>query len=561
MKYSQLFGKTIKNSPASASLASHKLLYQAGFIRELVSGRYEMLPLGARVYQKIIAVIEEEMQKLGSQRVFTPTLHPKELWQKTGRVDAWGKDLLQVKDERTKQEFALAATGEGLFTEMVKDMKPSYRDLPIVIHQFSQKFRNEKRPRGGLLRLREFLMKDAYSFDEDVEKFKKNYELFYQAYLSIAKKLGLDPVPVIADNGALGGDYSHEFMVEGEFGEDTIVRCDKCDYAANLEKAEFIRREVNGDEEIKPYEEVALPLEVKTIKNLVAHYNLPPERFIKNVVYKTGDNKIIIATITGDLDVNEKKLARVVGSEDLEPATDEDLASFGAKPGFVHSWGYSDPRITFVVDQSVVNARNLYGGRKTDTTDPINVNYGRDFQSHLVADLASAPEGAICAKCGKGHLKLVRAIEFGHIFSYGYFYSEPHGATFVDREGKEKLLYMGSYGIGVERAMAIVVEKLHDEKGIVWPEAIAPFQYHLIVLGESEAVQKQAQEVYEKLQELGKEVLFDDRDVSAGQKFADADLIGIPWRLVVSEKSAGKIEVKRRTEKESKLSSLEDFKQ
>jgi prolyl-tRNA synthetase len=242
MKYSQLFGKTIKNSPTSATLASHKLLYQAGFIRELVSGRYEMLPLGARVYQKIIAVIEEEMQRLGSQRVFTPTLHPKELWQKTGRVDAWGKDLLQVKDERTKQEFALAATGEGLFTEMVKDMKPSYRDLPIVIHQFSQKFRNEKRPRGGLLRLREFLMKDAYSFDEDVEKFKKNYEFFYQAYLSIAKKLGLNPVPVIADNGALGGDYSHEFMVEGEFGEDTIVRCDSCDYAANLEKSRVCQK-------------------------------------------------------------------------------------------------------------------------------------------------------------------------------------------------------------------------------------------------------------------------------------------------------------------------------
>lgn len=553
MKYSKLFGKTIKNSPNSASLASHKLLYQAGFIRELVSGRYELLPLGARVYQKIIAVIEEEMKRIGSQRVFTPTLHPKELWQKTGRVDAWGKDLLQVKDERTKQEFALAATGEGLFTEMVKDVKPSYRDLPIIIHQFSQKFRNEKRPRGGLLRLREFLMKDAYSFDEDVEKFKRNYELFYQSYLNIAKKLGLDPIPVIADNGALGGDYSHEFMVEGEFGEDTIVRCDSCDYAANLEKAEFVKNKINDNEEIKPYEEVELPLEVKTIKHLVAHYKLPAEKFIKNVVYKTADGKIIIATITGDLDINEKKLARVIGSDDLEPATDEDLASFGAKPGFVHSWGYDDPRIIFVVDESVVNAKNLYGGRKTETTDPINVNYGRDFQSHIVADLALAPEGATCMKCKKGKLKQVRAIEFGHIFSYGYFYSEPHKATYVDREGKEKLLYMGSYGIGVERAMAIVVEKLHDDKGIVWPEAIAPFQYHLIVLGESESVLKQGQEIYEKLQAAGKEVLFDDRDVSAGQKFADADLIGIPYRLVVSEKTQGKIEVKRRTEKETRL--------
>ncbi len=558
MKYSQLFGKTIKNSPTSAVLTSHKLLYQAGFIRELVSGRYELLPLGARVYQKIIAVIEEEMEKLGSQRVFTPTLHPKELWQKTGRVDAWGKDLLQVKDERTKQEFALAATGEGIFTEMVKNMALSYRDLPVILHQFSQKFRNEKRPRGGLLRLREFLMKDAYSFDEDVEKFKKNYELFYEAYLNIARKFRLDPIPVIADNGALGGDYSHEFMVEGEFGEDTIVRCSECDYAANLEKAEFVRSKINEGEEAKPYEEVPLPIEVKTIKHLVAHYKLPAERFIKNVVYKTTGGKIIIATITGDLDVNEKKLARVVGTEDLEPATDEDLASFGAKPGFVHSWGYEDPRITFVVDESVVNAKNLYGGRKTDTTDPINVNYGRDFQSHLVADLASAPEGAVCAKCKRGSLRLVRAIEFGHVFSYGYFYSEPHKATYVDKEGRERLLYMGSYGIGVERAMAIVVEKLHDEKGIVWPEIIAPFQYHLLVLGESDMVLKQAQEVYEKLLTEGKEVLFDDRDVSAGQKFADADLIGIPWRLVVSEKTAGKIEIKKRSEKETRLINIDE---
>ncbi len=535
-------------------MPSHQLLLRGGFIREVAAGRYNLLPLGARVYEKVIAIIEKEMEKIGSQRVFTPTLHPKEIWQKTGRDKVWGKSLLTVKDKRTGQEFAMAATGEGLFTEMIKNFNPSYKDLPVYLHQFSQKFRNEKRPRGGLVRLREFLMKDAYSFDATEESFAKTYKLFYDAYGKIAKDLDIIAIPVEADNGALGGNYSHEFMVLADYGEDKVVVCDHCDYRANTEKAQFVRGEVNVDEEIKDYKEVELPYEVGTIKQLMAHYKMPAEKFIKNVVYKTDNKKIIIATVTGDLEVNEIKLKNLVGTKgDLEPATDEDLASFGAKSGFVHSWGYKDKRIIYVADEVVTKAKNLYGGYKTDATDPINVNYGRDFKVDIVGDICNAYEGAKCVRCDSGKLTIKRAIEYGHVFSYGDFYSKAHGATFVDRDGSEKYILMGAYGIGVERAIAIIIESHHDDKGIIWPEAMAPFKYHLVGLN------GKGEDVYQKLIAAGVEVLFDDRDISAGEKFADCDLIGCPYRLVVSDKTGDKIEIKKRGEKETKLIDIKEL--
>ncbi len=558
----QLFGKTIREAPAGARLASHRLLVQGGFIRELVAGRYEFLPLGYRVFEKVLNIIQREMEAIGSQRVTTPTLHPKEIWKKTGRDTVWGKNLLTVKDPRSEQEFTMSATAEGLMSEMVGGFNPSYKDLPILIHQFALKFRNEKRPRGGLLRLREFLMKDGYSFDVDKESFAKSYRKFYDAYGKIAKDFDLRAIPVEADNGALGGDYSHEFMIEAEFGEDTIVRCDTCDYAANLEKAQFVRKEINGSEEVKPYQVVDLPTEVATIKELVRHYGLPAERFIKNVVYKTSGGKIIIATVTGDLEVNETKLLRALRMDDeLEAATDEDLASFGAKSGFVHSWGYENGRIICVADEVVVKAKNLYGGYKTETTDPINVNYGRDFKTDVVGDIASAPDGAKCPRCESGKLKHVRAIEFGHVFSYGDFYSKAHKSYFVDRDGSKKPMLTGAYGIGIERTVGTIVETHHDDKGIVWPEAVAPYKFHLIAVGSKQlAVREKAEEIYTKLSEAGEEVLFDDREgVTAGEKFADADLIGIPYRLVVSDKSGEKIEVKRRSEKESNLMGFEEL--
>ncbi len=565
MRYSKLFGKTIKEVPSDIKAVSHKLLYQGGFIRELTAGRYEMLPLGFRVYEKIIKIIQEEMEAIDSQRVVTPTLHPKAIWQKTGRDEVWGKDLLSVKDLRDGQEFTLSATAEGLFTEMAAKFSPSYRDLPVYVHQFSQKFRNEKRPRGGLLRLREFLMKDAYSFDTDDEAFKKTYWKFYGAYEKTASRLDLQAVPVEADNGALGGEYSHEFMIVADFGEDKIAKCDSCDYAANVEKGEFEREESGKDEEVKKMETVDLPYDVAKIKELMKHYNLPANRFIKNVVYKASNGKIVIATVTGDLEVNKVKLQRAIKLEgDMVEASLEDLASFGAKTGFVHSWGYKDERIITVVDESIVKAKNLYGGYKTDTTDPINVNYERDFKADVVADIAEAYEGATCKKCGKGKLNLVRAVEFGHVFQYGDFYSKAHDGYFTDKDGQKKLMKMGAYGIGIDRTIAIIVETHNDAKGIIWPKQIAPYQVHLISLRNDDEAFKKAEELYNDLTKKGVEVLWDDReDVMAGERFADADLIGIPMRIVVSEKSlnAGGVEIKQRNEKEAKVVKLEELSQ
>ena len=554
MRYSKLFGKTVREVPTGVMMTSHQLLLRGGFIREVAAGRYNLLPLGARVYEKVIDLIEKEMEAIGSQRVFTPTLHPKEIWQKTGRDKVWGKSLLSVKDKRTGQEFAMAATGEGLFTEMVKNFNPSYKDLPVYLHQFSQKFRNEKRPRGGLVRLREFLMKDAYSFDASEEAFSKTYQNFYEAYGRIAQVLNIEAIPVEADNGALGGNYSHEFMVLADYGEDKVVMCDTCLYRANTEKAEFGRVQINAEEEVLEFKEIPLPYEVGTIKELVAHYKMPPERFIKNVVYKADGKKIIIATVTGDMEVNETKLKNLVRSKsDLEPATDEDLAGFGAKSGFVHSWGYNNKKIMYVADTGVTIARNLYGGYKTDTTDPINVNYSRDFKVDIVGDICNAYEGAKCPRCSPGKLTIKRAIEFGHVFSYGDFYSKAHGATFVDRDGTQKYILMGAYGIGVERAIAIIIESHNDEKGIIWPENVAPFKFHLVGLKGC------GEDVYQILIDWEIEVLYDYRDLSAGEKFADADLIGCPYRLIVSEKTKDMIEIKQRNGQEAKLISLEQI--
>ncbi|MEP7104078.1 MAG: proline--tRNA ligase [Candidatus Dojkabacteria bacterium] len=561
MLYSKLFGKTEKKAPNDATAISHKLLHQSGYIRELSAGRYEILPLGMRVFQKVINLIDKEMENIGSQRFSIPLLQPIEFWKKSNRDKAWGSSLMKIKD-RNDSEFALSATGEGVVTEMVKETKPSYKDLPIVVHQFIAKFRDEMRPRGGLLRVREFVMKDAYSFHTTEEDFMKTYDDFYKAYSTICEKLELEYYPCIADSGALGGDYCHEFQIPCEAGEDKIAKCDSCDYAANLEKAEFIR-DINNQGEVEPYEVVNLPVEVAKIKELVKHYGLPENRFIKNVVYKTKKGKLVIATVTGNLAVNDFKLAKAVGEDELEIATDEDLASIGAKSGFVHSWGYEDhkDKIIFVVDESVVMSKNLYGGLKTETTDPINVNYGRDFKSDIEADIADPYEGATCKKCEKGKIKIIRTIEFGHIFKYDHFYTEHHDGFFTDKDGQEKLMYMGAYGIGIERAMAVVVESHNDAKGIVWPENIAPFKVHLVGLNqEDEIVRTRANEVYKELEIAGIDVLFDDRiETQAGEKFSDADLIGNPWRVVVSRKSGDQVEVKKRNSQESKLISIEEL--
>ncbi len=558
MQISKSFFKTVKEAPKEAAMNSHKLLHRGGFIRQVASGRYSVLPLGYRVYSKVVKVIEEEMDAIGSQRMELPIMQPIDVWQVTNRDKAWSSEMIMTEDHYDNK-YVLNATGEALITELVKSMSPSYKDLPINFYQFLAKFRDELRPRGGMIRAREFLMKDAYNFEATEEDFMGTYKKYWKAYEKIFERCGLNAVAVEADSGALGGDYSHEFMVECDSGGDEVVVCDSCDYRANAEKAEFEREGVNEDEEMKKMEVVDQPEWVLTIKDNVKHYQKPVQSYLKNVVYKDEDDRVIIAVLRGDQEANEVKIANLVGASSLEKADEKDLERIGSKHGWVHSWGHDEGRdfVVYVVDESLKNSRNLIGGQKEKTTDTMNVNYGRDFKHELEGDIALAYSGAKCKRCDNGKLKIKKAIEVGHIFKYDHYYSEPHKAYFVDKDGKEKPMWMGAYGIGVGRLMSTAAELHNDKDGLIWPVAIAPYLVHIVSLGDSEKVKSEAEKLYGTLQEkFGDEVLWDDRDdASAGEKFADADLIGVPVRIVVSEKTLAKgvVEVKMRAGDKAKL--------
>jgi len=559
MLYSKLFGKTIKEAPADSNLISHKLLYQGGFIRESTAGRYFFLPLGQRVQQKIMQIVKEEMDAAGGQEMVSPVLHPLSLWQETNRDKSTGFELMTIKDRRDFM-FALGGTAEEMFVDVVRKFQFSYKDLPFNIYQFSTKFRDELRARGGLLRVREFIGKDAYSFDPDEESFKKEYQNMWQTYKKIFDRVGLKTVVVESDNGYIGGDYCHEFVVESEVGESKFLVSEDGSYAAHEDVAKFKREEINMDDEIKSLQIIEQPAWVKTMEDNVKHYNLPKSRFLKNVVYKNRvTNEIIIAVIRGDLDVNKIKLEHAIDAVGLlEDATDDDLKKIGTQYGYVHSWGHTGVR--YIADISLISVRNFIGGQKKEKTDSINVNYGRDFTCEKLADIALAKSGYM-TEDGTHKLIEKRGIEVGNIFQLGYHYtSRMKDATYIDKDGKEKQYYMGCYGIGIGRTLATVVEIHHDEKGIVWPKYITPYQVHLIGLNLSdEEIQKQAVQVYEELEAAGIDVLYDDRvESSPGEKFADADLIGIPVRLVVSKKTDGKIEYKLRNEKTADLYSTQD---
>ena len=552
MRYSQLFGKTIKTFSADAQLVSHKYLVKGGFIRRISTGRWAFLPLGMRVWEKIYRLIDEEMKVIGCQKLVGPTLHPIEIWQATNRDQAFGEEMLVV-DDHHGATFAIGATAEGVMVELVKMFSPSYKDLPLEIYQFSQKFRDDKRPRGAIMRVREFMMKDAYNFCADEKQFMKSYQKFYDAYLHIAEKLGLKVTPVVADSGAIGGTLSHEFQVESPDGDQVYFVCDKCGYAANIEKAEFRRAPLNPKEKEKPFKIINQPEWVQTMEDNTKHYGEPLWRYLKNVVYKDEKGRIIIASLRGDQSVNEVKLKRTLDVEELTPAEEKDLKKIGTKPGYVHSWGIKG--VTFVGDLGLPMVKNYIGGRKEKKTDSFNVNYGRDFKYELLADIAEAKAGDTCVQCKKGKLQMKTGFEWGHCFKIDHFYTKPQKGYFTDKDGKKKLLWMGSYGISIERSMACIVETHHDEKGIIWPERVAPYQAHLVVVDPSS--KKVADSVYDKLVKSRLEVLYDDREeVSAGVKFADADLIGIPVRLVVSEKTGDKVEWKKRQEKKTALLTL-----
>ncbi|MCL4354754.1 proline--tRNA ligase [Patescibacteria group bacterium] len=550
MKYSKLFGKTIKEAPKDASIISHKLLYKAGFIRESAAGRYYLLPLGLRVMQNIRKIIKDEMDKAGAQEMITPVLHPIQLWKETNRTESVGFELMKIKD-RSEVEFVLGGTAEEMLVDLVRKFQISYKDLPFNLYQFSSKFRDELRARGGLLRVREFVMKDGYSFHATEEDFKKEYKNMWETYERIFKKLGLKAQPVESDNGYIGGEYCHEFIVESKAGESKFLVTADGKYAAHEDVARFYREEKNISEKEDELKEVDA-VRGTTMEDGVDFHKKPLWQQIKDVLFVDEKGRFILAIIRGDYDVNEVKLMHLVKAYSLRHATDEEIRNkIHSEPGFISPVGIKkliekNVELIIAADTSLRTIKNAYGGGNKLNRDLLNMNIDRDYKADVEGDIALAKEGYLSED--KISLIAKKGIEVGNIFQLGFHYStKMKDATFTDENGKKQPYYMGCYGIGLERNLASIVEIHNDDKGIIWPKSIAPFQVHLVGLN------KKAEDVYEKLLESGIEVLYDDRENSAGEKFADADLIGIPVRLVVSDKSGDKIEWKERNSKDSEL--------
>ena len=555
MTPSQLVDKPLRTPPKDAVLPSHKLLLQAGFIRESTAGRYYFLPLGWRVHGKIKTIIKQGMGKTGAQEMIAPVLHPLSLWQETNRTASVGFELMTIKDGREFQ-FALGGTAEEMFVDLVRNLKLSYRDLPFNIYQFSTKFRDEKRARGGLLRVREFVMKDSYSFDRNEKEFKKVYQRMGETYSKIFSRLGLPTIKVEADNGYIGGEYCHEFQVESENGEGRFFVSEDNEYAAHADVAKFHRDEKNLNEEPKPYKEIDA-VRGTTMADGVKIHGLPLWQQIKDFMAVDENGNLILAVIRGDLDVNEVKLAHVAGVNHLRHATPEEIRALGSEPGFISPVGLKG-KVKIIGDPSLRIIRNAYGGANALHRDAVNMNIDRDYTIHVEADIAMAKDG-FPTEDGKSRLSAKKGIEVGNIFQLGYHYTKlMKGATFIDEDGKEKSYYMGCYGIGLGRTLAAIVEKYHDEKGIIWPAAIAPYRVHLINLNINASTHQRISHIVKQLEAAGIEVLWDDREnVSAGEKFADADLIGIPWRVVVSSRLGEKIELKSRSSNQTEILALD----
>lgn len=561
MKYSVLFGKTSKTEGSDLTIDSHRLLVQAGFIRESTAGRYYFLPLGLKVHDKIIEVVRKHMNAAGAQELLMPVLHPMELWKETNRTTTTGFELMGITDRRGA-EFALGGTAEEMAVDLVRKFNISYKDLPFNVYQFSMKFRDETRARGGLLRVREFVMKDAYSFSTE-DQFKSIYQQMWDTYSAIFADLGLKTDVVAADNGYIGGEYCHEFVAESAIGESRYFLDEANGYAAHEDVAVFKIDDKNVDEAEAELKEVSAE-RGKTMEDGAELHGLPLWQQTKDVLfYDEATKRYILAVIRGDLDVNETKLMQVAQAWDLRPATDEEIRDdLGSEPGFISPVGIakkgstSGAELVLVADKSLRSVKNMYGGSNKKNVDLLNMNIDRDYTPDVEADIALAQPGMQTLEGGE--LVEKRGIEVGNIFQLGYHYSDlMKGAEFTDESGAREKYYMGCYGIGIGRTMAAVVEALHDENGIVWPENIAPANVHLISLG----VDEEAEGLYQRLQDADVEVLYDDRDVRAGEKFADADLIGVPHRVVVSKKSleAGGYEYKARSGSESRVVSQEEL--
>ncbi len=552
MRYSEMHLPTGREVPSDAEVVSNQLMIRAGMIRKLTSGIYSYLPLGYRVIRKVEQIIREEMNKAGAQEVQLPMVQPAELWQESGRWTFYGKELLRFRD-RNNRDYCLGPTHEEVITDLVRHDIKTYRQLPCNLYQIQTKFRDEVRPRFGVMRCREFGMKDAYSFDADEAGAEKSYEKMFAAYNNIFRRCGLKFRSVEADSGSIGGSFSHEFMVIADSGEDAIVFCEKCNYAANLEKAEIVKPAAEDlqQKEQPAMESVETP-DVRTIEEVSTFLNVSPEQIVKTLIFN-ADGKPCAVLIRGDHEVNEIKVKNYLGAAALELADDEMIMkATGAPRGFAGAVGI---KARVIADYSIMNLVNMVTGANKENYHLKNVNIGRDFQVESFADLRVSQPGDACPRCG-GVIKFVRGIEVGHVFKLGTKYSKAMKAVYLDRDGKEKTMIMGCYGIGIGRTVAACIEQNFDSNGIIWPIPLAPFTVIVTPVNIKESdVMKASEDIYRELLACGVESIMDDRDERAGVKFKDADLIGIPLRIVVGSKNLaqGRVELKIRRSGENRL--------
>ena len=558
MRLSQLFFTTLRDDPADAEMPSHRLLVRAGYVRQLGSGIYSLLPLGKRVNDRVEQIIREEQNAIGGQEMEMPVVHPADVWRASGRYDAIGPELARFKD-RNGRDMVLAMTHEEVVALLLADIVKSWRQLPMLVYHFQTKWRDEPRARGGLIRVREFVMKDAYSCDRDEAGLDASYWAQHGAYVRIFERLGLDAIAVSSDVGMMGGSLAHEFMVLNPAGEDVLVLCEACGYAANRQVA-VIPKPDPAPEDAAPLEEVETP-GTTTIASLAAFLGIGPERTAKAAFFVTGDGRLVTAIVRGDHEVNETKLVNAIAAKGggLRPATVEEIKAAGMEPGYGSPIGAHDTVV--VVDDLVARSPNLVAGANRVGFHYRNVNVGRDFTPDVVADLTNAQEGDPCPTCGQP-LILRNGIEVGNIFKLGTKYSDAVGATYLGEDGVAHPIIMGSYGIGVGRNVACIVEAHHDDKGIIWPAEVAPYAAHLVEIGAAREprVAELAERLHQVAFDAGREILWDDRDESPGVKFTDAELLGMPWILTVSPRSlaAGGVEVTERATGERATRSIEE---
>ena len=559
MLYSRYFIPTVKETPSDAEVISHQLMLRAGMIRKLAAGIYNYLPMGLRSIRKFENIVREEMNKADAIEMLMPSVQPAELWQESGRWAFYGKELLRFKD-RKDNEFCMGPTHEEVITDMVRREIKSYRQMPLNFYQIQTKFRDEIRPRFGLMRGREFIMKDAYSFDVDSSAADRSYDKMYQAYMRIFQRCGLNFRAVEADTGSIGGSSSHEFMVLAESGEDAIVSCNECRYAANVEKAESRPFDPVSVVEQLPLQKTPTP-DMKTIADVAAFLGLTTDRTIKTLVYTSGTGDHVMALLRGDHELNEIKLKNSLGWDEIQMASEEQIMGITGSPiGFLGPLGLKE-KVPVIADLAVEALVNVVIGANEKDMHYTNANPGLDFSADRFVDIRNVEAGDPCPRCDQGKLEMWRGIEVGHVFKLGTKYSKSLNATYLDADGKEQIIFMGCYGIGIGRTVAAAIEQNHDENGIIFPLPIAPFHCSVVALNtKDKGVMAEAEEIYFKLEKKGVDVLFDDRDERPGVKFKDNDLIGIPLRIVVGSKglAEGKVEIKIRKTGEVLLMPIED---